>query len=175
MGLSLTPSDGSRPNRKVNRRKAESVPPRARATREGGALSGLRRAARRVGARLWPERFPDLAVSRADRLATRETSRGFILFWSVAVALVVASFVWHLNVRFDIIQAGYDLSNAQAEQRRLRLTQRELRLELATLKEPGRIEYQAREMLGMDRPDHQRIIRLDGGRRRRLASRRGRR
>ena len=83
------------------------------------------------------------------------------------MTLAVAAFVMHLHVRFDIIQMGYSLSNAQAEQRRLRLSQRELRLELATLKEPGRIEEQARSMLGMERPDHDRIVPIGNRRQRR--------
>ena len=78
------------------------------------------------------------------------------------MGLATASFVLHLRIRFDVIQAGYALSQAQAEQRRLRLEQRELRLELATLKAPDRIERQAREELGMVRPDYDHIVRLDG-------------
>ena len=96
---------------------------------------------------------------------------GFVWVWGLAVALATAAFVLHLNVRFEIIRAGYALSRAQSEQRGLRLSQRELRLELATLKSPGRIEGIARESLGMVRPEHDNIVRL-GDRRSRLALRR---
>jgi len=140
------------------------------ARRQGGVRERLRS----VGAALWPERFPDVAARRAAATSSgRLAPRGFIWIWGFAISLAVVAFVLHLHVRFDIIQTGYALSQAQAEQRRLRLAQRELRLELATLKEPGRIEEQARELLSMDRPDHDRIIRLDErGRRSRRAARR---
>lgn len=152
-------------------RKLKRARPRDEGSSRGERRSGgrLRRAARRVGHAVWPERFPDIVADPA-RERRRVRPRGFIWIWTFAVALAVAAFVAHLYVRFEIIEAGYTLSQAQAEQRRLRLAQRELRLELATLKEPGRVERQAREMLGMDRPDHDRIIRL--GRGRRLARRR---
>jgi len=129
---------------------------------------------RRIGAALWPERFPEEVARRAAKQeGLRKPPRGFVWVWGLAVTLAVVAFVMHLHVRFEIIQTGYGLSTAQGEQRRLRLSQRELRLELATLKEPGRIEQQAREVIGMERPDHDRIIRLDG--RRRSRGRRARR
>jgi cell division protein FtsL len=40
----------------------------------------------------------------------------------------------------------------------LLLERRELRLELASLKSPGRVETEARERLGMEIPDHRRIV-----------------
>jgi cell division protein FtsL len=121
-----------------------------------------------VAYKVWPERFPHWAPPQRERQALR----GFLVVWVIAVVLAAAAFVTHLQVRFDIIQTGYSLSRAQAEQRRLRLAQRELRLEFATLKEPGRIEELARTHLGMERPDHGRIIRLRDRRRPRLAARR---
>lgn len=162
-------SSASKPNRKLRQRAAAEPgagrASQARAAAPGGAL-------RRLGALLWPERFPELAAwraARAERVRAR-APRGFLWVWTLAVALATAAFVAHLYVRFQIIQTGYALSQAQGEQRRMRLAQRELRLELATLKEPGRIEEQARTLMGMERPDHQRIIRLDGRRGPRLAA-----
>lgn len=128
----------------------------------------VRRGVRRLAYKVWPERFPDWAPPAQER----RVPRGFLVVWVAAVALAAAAFVAHLQVRFDIIQAGYSLSRAQAEQRRLRLSQRELRLEFATLKEPGRIEQLARTQLGMERPDHGRIIRLGERRLPRLVARR---
>lgn len=148
-----------------NRKRKSSSPDGGHKRQQHGRIRG---ALRRVGVLVWPERFPDLALKRAERnSAYRAAPKGFIWIWAMAVTLAAAAFVWHLHVRFDIIQTGYSLSQAQAEQRRLRLAQRELRLELATLKEPGRIEEQARDLLGMERPDHERIIRLDERSRRR--------
>jgi cell division protein FtsL len=116
-----------------------------------------------LGRAVWPERFPVDPETRGAAVGAQPVrARGFIWIWAIAVALACAAFVAHLHVRFEIIRTGYALSQSQGEQRRLRLAQRELRLELATLKEPGRIERQARELFGMDRPGHDRIVRLDG-------------
>lgn len=159
-------------NKKLKAAAAES---RKSGAGQRAQKRGARGVLHRLGALVWPERFPDIAAARADRVrARRSTPKGFIWIWALAVTLAAAAFIAHLHIRFDIIQSGYSLSTAQAEQRRLRLAQRELRLELATLKEPGRIEEQARELLGMERPDHERIIRLDerGQRRSRRAARR---
>jgi cell division protein FtsL len=149
------------------------TPKNAKLRKSSGNRGRFGTAMRQVGAYFWPERFPEVVASRARREVEQgPMPRGFIWVWALALALASAGFIVHLNVRFEIINTGYALSQAQAEQRRMRLTQRELRLELATLKEPGRIEAQARTELGMERPDHERIIRL-GGRNTRLA-RRGR-
>jgi cell division protein FtsL len=163
---------GSKPNRK-RRQRAHAEPDASRPSQARAAVPPAG-AFRRLGALLWPERFPELAAWRAERSerVRARAPRGFLWVWTLAVALATAAFVAHLNVRFQIIQTGYALSQAQGEQRRMRLAQRELRLELATLKEPGRIEEQARALMGMERPDHQRIIRLDGRRGPRLAARR---
>ena len=145
---------------------------RPRAT--GGARASVGRTGwwQALGAPLWPERFPELARTEGEDHGQRSGSRGFLLVWGIAVALAALAFVLHLHVRFEVIKTGYTLSQAQAQQRHLRLQQRELRLELATLKEPGRIEQQARALHGMERPEHDRIIRLGQERQPRLASRR---
>lgn len=138
------------------------------------ALGKVRMLFQRLGHAVWPERFKH-PLGRSYTEVRRELrTRGFIWIWALSIALACTAFVAHLHIRFDIIQSGYALSQAQGEQRRMRLAQRELRLEMATLKEPGRIEEQARESLGMERPEHHRIIRLSGNRGRRVASRRRR-
>ena len=185
LSLPFGKQQGSRPNRKVRQRRIEGETKRAggsptsgrpsRTAKAHGRVQGdsLRTALRRVGAALWPERFPDvIAKLEEHRKVNRPAPRGFLWVWGLAVGLAAAAFIMHLHVRFDIIQTGYSLSRAQTEQRSQRLTQRELRLELATLKEPGRIEAQARTDLGMVRPEHERIIRLDRNGRSRRSSRR---
>ncbi len=68
-----------------------------------------------------------------------------------------ASFVYHLHIRFEGIRLGYETSKAQTQRTKLLLERKELRLELASLKEPMRIEEEAREKLDMAVPDHNRI------------------
>jgi cell division protein FtsL len=166
-------SGAAAPAAKPSRPPAAVAAPGAAPGARRGRPSAFVGALRRVGYVFWPERFPDLLAERRRRLAAERRARGFVVLWAASVIVAAAAFTWHLDVRFEIIQTGYALSQAQAEQRRLRLSQRELRLEMATLKEPGRIEAQARADLGMERPDHQRIIRLDDRSGPELASRGG--
>lgn len=82
----------------------------------------------------------------------------YLVFFFFAVIVATLAFVVHLNVRFDGVRLGYETSLARAERSRLLVERRELRLELASLKSPARVESEARERLGMEMPDHTRII-----------------
>ena len=77
---------------------------------------------------------------------------------TVLIVVVAAAFVYHLGIRFEGVRLGYETSKARALQTRLLLERRELRLELASLKSPGRVESDARDKLGMEIPDHDRIV-----------------
>jgi cell division protein FtsL len=87
-----------------------------------------------------------------------EWSGSHLLMLCLAVVIVTGAFAYHLKVRFDGVRLGYETNKARATQTRLLLEQRELRLELASLKAPQRIESEARERLGMEVPDHRRIV-----------------
>ncbi len=82
----------------------------------------------------------------------------FVALWSVAVIATAIAFVMHLALRFETVQLGYAVSEARSEQRRLMEARRLLSLEAATLRQNGRIEHVARDVLGMDVPSHQRIV-----------------
>jgi len=83
---------------------------------------------------------------------------GYLLLLTLVIVLVTAAFQVHLYIRFEGIRLGYDTNRARAARIRLLLERRELRLELASLKSPGRVEKEARERLGMEIPDHRRIV-----------------
>lgn len=70
-----------------------------------------------------------------------------MLFLFFAAAGVV-----HVTSRVMVVDAGYKLSRLQNEQRTLARENSKLRLELATLKSPGRLEQLARTKLGMAPP-----------------------
>jgi cell division protein FtsL len=82
----------------------------------------------------------------------------YVVTVMLLVIIAVCAFVYHLNVRFEGVWLGYETSRARAERARLLVERRELRLELASLKAPSRIEAEAREKLGMKIPDHDQII-----------------
>ncbi len=72
---------------------------------------------------------------------------------AAAVAAVLTGsalfFVW---TRLQVVSWGYRISQASARQEQLRQTNRELRIEAASLRSPGRIEKIARKELGLDFP-----------------------
>ncbi len=72
---------------------------------------------------------------------------------AVALALLfVATGVVHVTSRVLVVDAGYRLSQQEATQRALSLENDRLKLELATLKNPARLERYARGKLGMGPP-----------------------
>jgi cell division protein FtsL len=83
---------------------------------------------------------------------------GYLALLCLVLCAVVFAFVYHLRVRFDGIELGYATSAARSRQSHLVLERQELRLELASLKSPARVEEEARERLGMEVPGHDRIV-----------------
>ncbi len=99
-----------------------------------------------------------------------KASASYLAIICLVVAIVTAAFVFHLYVRFEAVRLGYEMSQSRSERARLLIERRELRLELASLKSPQRVETEAREKLGMEMPDHHRIISIGKKRRPVLAS-----
>jgi cell division protein FtsL len=93
---------------------------------------------RRVGA----ERPPLLARVMRRLLVRRLLGLG---------GLLMIACMAHVWLRLQVIRLGYDLSAARAMQLRLEHERRELEIELATLRDPARIERAARR-LGMTVP-----------------------
>ncbi len=73
-------------------------------------------------------------------------------------ALFAAAGILHAGGRLLVVRAGYKLSDLQAENRVLTRENDRLRLELATLKGPGRLEQVARGELGMAPPSANQVI-----------------
>ena len=85
-------------------------------------------------------------------------SRPFLVLWTMAVVACVAAFVLHLGLRSRTFQLGYEMGRARNEQARLRETQRVLQLEVASFRNPQRVEVIAKTLLGMQPPTADRII-----------------
>jgi cell division protein FtsL len=75
--------------------------------------------------------------------------------------------ILHVTSRVLVVDMGYRLSKAEAEGRDLTRENDRLKLELATLKNPARLERLAREKLGMAMPAGPAVIALpeSGGKR----------
>jgi cell division protein FtsL len=66
-------------------------------------------------------------------------------------------YVWS---NFERTQIGYDLSQLQKEEMKLREINRKLRLELAMLKSPQNLEALATKKLGLKQPSAEQIVTL---------------
>jgi cell division protein FtsL len=75
-------------------------------------------------------------------------------------ALFTAVGILHVTSRVLVVDMGYRLSSAEAESRTLTRENDRLKLELATLKAPGRLERVAREQLGMAMPTGGAVVSL---------------
>jgi cell division protein FtsL len=84
--------------------------------------------------------------------------RPFLALWVLAVVATVAAFALHLGMRGKIVDLGYKLGRARAEQARLREVKRVLSLEAASYETPQRVEMVARTLLGMTPPPPERVI-----------------
>jgi cell division protein FtsL len=85
--------------------------------------------------------------------------------WVVRRALVLGAvlvFLCMLQVwlRLQVLHMGYELSAARRMQLRLEHEQRELEVELATLRDPGRLGDLARRRLGMTEPSKGQVVTL---------------
>jgi cell division protein FtsL len=88
----------------------------------------------------------------------RMKQRPFVALWTLAVLASVAAFIVHLGLRGKIVDFGYRLGRARAEQARLREVKRALSLEAASYETPQRVEMVARTLLGMTPPPPERVI-----------------
>jgi cell division protein FtsL len=82
---------------------------------------------------------------------------------ALLVLLFVVVGVVHVTSRILVVSAGYELSRIEAQHRRLSLENDRLKLELATLKSPARLERHAREKLGMGPPAPAAVLSWTGG------------
>lgn len=90
----------------------------------------------------------------ADTGARRRVS----LLPVVLSCLLVAFALLLVGQRLRVVQLGYVLSTASKLERRLEQTNRELKLELATLTAPERVETMARRRLGLRDPETGQVV-----------------
>jgi cell division protein FtsL len=77
---------------------------------------------------------------------------------ALAIALLAAVGVVHVTSRVLVVKVGYELSKLDAEATALTRDNDRLKLELATLKSPAKLESVARTQLGMAPPSPSSII-----------------
>jgi len=77
-----------------------------------------------------------------------------ILFLCMGISVALFT-VW---IRVQIVQAGYDISAANQEQRKLLQSHEWLKTMVASLRSPERIEQLARSKLNLRAPERHQII-----------------
>jgi len=109
---------------------------------------GTNKAAHRV---LWMDQRPKEKKKRSFR------KRKLLLFMTPLLLFIVSAlfFVWS---RIQVIQLGYEISNALKDGRSLAEMNKRLTLEVATLKSYGRIEKIALEELKMSKPKPDQVV-----------------
>lgn len=93
-------------------------------------------------------------AQRIDRAGRRRSmlAVGILAFGFVGIVLL------HVWLRLQVVQVGYVLSTTSKLQSRLEQENRELKVELATLTSPDRLEALARQRLGLAAPEKGQII-----------------
>lgn len=77
---------------------------------------------------------------------------GPVLHLTAGALLLAAVGVFHVWSHTRVLTSGYELARLEAEGQRLTAERDRLRLEVATLRAPGRLEHFARTRLGMAPP-----------------------
>ena len=93
------------------------------------------------------------------RSAARSTrSRWRLLLGVFLGTALIAAVLVHVWLRLQVVRMGYVLSTTSKLQARLEQENRELKIELATLMSPDRLEALARRRLGLAPPEKGQII-----------------
>jgi cell division protein FtsL len=83
-----------------------------------------------------------------------------IVVGSFIVTIAVGCALFYVWTRLQVVTWGYKLARATQRQAQLRQTNRELRIEAASLRSPGRIETIARQELGLEfsKPEQTKVV-----------------
>ena len=99
-----------------------------------------------------------VATVKRER-AARSTASRWRLFLGIFLGLaLIAAVLVHVWLRLQVVRMGYVLSTTSKLQTRLEQENRELKVELATLTSPDRLEALARQRLGLAAPEKGQII-----------------
>ena len=94
---------------------------------------------------------------KVDRIGQRRRPRQVLGFTVLAFCLVGVALL-HVWLRLQVVQMGYVLSTTNKLQNQQEQENRELKVELATLTSPDRLEAMARKRLGLIPPEKGQVI-----------------
>ena len=81
-----------------------------------------------------------------------------VLFSAILLSFLIGGSLVYVWSRIQVIQVGYEISNAMKSGRGFVEENKKLRVEVATLKSYARIERIATEELGMSKPGSDQVI-----------------
>ena len=80
-------------------------------------------------------------------------------FFAIILGVGLIGLVWlHVWLRLQVVQMGYVLSTTSKLQHRLEQENRELKIGLAMMTSPDRLESSARRRLGLQQPEKGQVI-----------------
>lgn len=81
-----------------------------------------------------------------------------VMVWLVIMAVFIAELLLYTWCRVQYVRIGYEISNATKSHSNLLTLRRNLKIELAHLKSPERIEKIAKQQLGLITPTPKQIL-----------------
>jgi cell division protein FtsL len=105
-----------------------------------------------------PARLTNSAKPKRSERAERRGGRRLFFFTTLLALALIAVVLVHVWLRLQVVKTGYVLSTASKLQSRLEQENRELKIELATITSPDRLESLARRRLGLVPPDKGQVI-----------------
>lgn len=100
------------------------------------------------------------STAKRERVArsTRASRRQMLFMTSALAGGLIALVLIHVWLRLQVVHTGYVLATTSKLQSRLEQENRELKIELATLTSPERLESLARQRLGLRTPEKGQVI-----------------
>ena len=103
-------------------------------------------------------REPEGEMASPAAAGSREAHRNLIFVVLAAALVLIGCSLFYVWSHHQIISRGYETSDAAREEQALLQENKRLRLELASLKAPGRIERMAQHELGLVAPQKEQLI-----------------
>jgi cell division protein FtsL len=97
----------------------------------------------------------DEGRKRTKRIAIKSN---LLLLFALLLLILIGGSLFYVWSRIQVIQLGYEISNAMKEGRALTENNKKLRVEIAALKSYARIEKLATEELRMAKPKPDQVI-----------------
>lgn len=99
-----------------------------------------------------------MTTAKRERAARSTASRWRMLLGIFLGLALIAAVLVHVWLRLQVVRMGYVLSTTSKLQTRLEQENRELKVEIATLLSPDRLEALARQRLGLTAPEKGQVV-----------------